>query len=193
VVVGALLLLLALSLSCASESVSPSGEADTEVGAAPATPREPSPDSLLCLKCELVDVIEVIDANTVRTSIGDIQMYGAYVVDQPADCAALARERLTSMAGGAIRIEPGPPDTVRNNSDHYYLFTAEGRSIEEQLVREGLALVWTQDGEHLGWFVLRDARAKDTEAGCLWQGYKAFLSGEPGDFRIPGLTYPEPR
>ena len=153
----------------------------------------PSVDALLCADCELVEVIEIVDANTVRTAIGDIQMYAAYVIDQPADCAALAMERLTSLAGGAIRIEPGPPDTVRNNSDHYYLFTADGRSIEEQLVREGLALVWTQDGQHVGWFVFRGASARENEAGCLWKGYNAFLSGEPGDFRIPGLTYPETR
>ena len=71
------------------------------------------------------------------------------MVDQPAECAALAKERFTAMAGGAIRIEPGPTDTVRNNSAHYYLFTADGRSVEEHLVREGLALIWTQDGEHM--------------------------------------------
>ena len=106
----------------------------------PATPPlATSPDSVLRPECELVDVVEVIDANTVRASIGDIQVYGAYVVDQPADCAALAKERLTAMTGGAIRIEPGPTNTVRNNSAHYYLFTADGRSIEEQLVRGGLA------------------------------------------------------
>ena len=156
-------------------------------------PLATSPDSVLCPECEPVDVVEAIDVNTVRTSIGDIQMYGAYVVDQPADCAALAKERFTAMAGGAIRIEPGPTDTVRNNSAHYYLFTGDGRSIEEHLVREGLALIWTQDGEHMDGFVLGDARARDAEAGCLWQGHKAFLGGEPGDFRVPGLTYPEPR
>ena len=74
------------------------------------------------------------------------------MVDQPADCAALAKERLAAMAGGAIRIEPGPTDTVRNNSAHYYLFTGDGRSIEEHLVREGLALIWTQGRGAHGWF-----------------------------------------
>ena len=191
--VGALLLLVALSISCSSAPELRGGAADSKAEVAATPPLATSPDSVLCPECEPVDVVEVIDANTVRTSIGDIQMYGAYVVDQPADCAALAKERLTAMAGGAIRIEPGPTDTVRNNSAHYYLFTGDGRSIEEHLVREGLALIWTQDGEHMDGFVLGDARARDAEAGCLWQGYKAFLSGEPGDFRVPGLTYPEPR
>ncbi|MCH8114710.1 MAG: hypothetical protein J4N63_02710 [Chloroflexi bacterium] len=195
VAVAVLMLLVAFSSGCGSET----GPTSTEFGSGPGdgvaegTSAVPPVDTLLCADCELVEVIEVLDANTVRTAIGDIQMYAAYVIDQPADCAALAIERLTSLAGGAIRIETGPPDTVRNDSDHYYLFTADGRSIEEQLVREGLALVWTQDGQHVGWFVFRGASARENEAGCLWKGYNAFLRGEPGDFRIPGLTYPEAR
>ena len=103
-------------------------------------------------------------------------------MDQPADCAALAKERLAAMAGGAIRIEPGPTDTVRNNSAHYYLFTGDGRSIEEHLVREGLALIWTQDGEHMDGFVLGDARARDAEAGYCGRGIKCFWAGSPAIF-----------
>ena len=82
---------------------------------------------------------------------------------------------------------------MRNDLDHYYLFTEGGESIEERLVREGLALVWTQDGQHVGWFVFRDSNARETEAGCLWKGYHAFQRGEPSEFRVPGLTYPEDR
>ncbi|MCZ6538210.1 MAG: hypothetical protein O6922_00085 [Chloroflexi bacterium] len=191
-----LLLLVAFSLGCTSgnETASPADGPGFGVRVVGESNPVPSPaDALVCPDCELVEVIEVVDANTVRTAIGDIQMYGAYVVDQPAVCAALAMERLTTLAGGSIRIEPGPSDPVRISSDHYYLFTADGQSIEEQLVREGLALVWTQDGQHLGWFVFRDANARENEAGCLWKGYNAFQRGEPSDFRIPGVTYPADR
>lgn len=191
--VVALPLLVAFAFGCRSDIGPASTEVDSEIGVAGEANPEPAVDSLVCLDCELVEVIEVVDANTVRTATGDVQMYGAYVLDQPADCAALAMERLTTLAGGTIRTEPGPSDTVRNNSGHYYLFTADGLSIEEQLVREGLALVWTQDGQHLGWFVFRDASARENEAGCLWKGYNAFQRGEPSEFRIPGLTYPDDR
>jgi endonuclease YncB( thermonuclease family) len=146
---------------------------------------------LSCPECELVEVLDVIDANTVRTSAGEIQMYGAYVLDQPADCAELASERLRSLAGERVRIEPSPANSVRVSDSHYYLYTEEGVSIEEMLVREGLALTWTQDGQHLGWFLFGDAAAKESESGCLWKGYNAFQRGEPSEFRIPGLTYPE--
>ncbi len=187
------LLLVAFSMGCRSEEIP--GDAANGSGIGSEAPSEPipvpSPEALLCPDCDLVDVIEVIDANTVRTSIGDIQMYAAFVIDKPADCAELALERLTALAGSEIRIKSGPPDTVRNDSDHYYLFTADGLSIEEQLVREGLALLWTQDGEHLGWFLFRYAEARNNDAGCLWKGFQAFQRGEPSDFRVPGLSYPE--
>ena len=195
VIAAVLLVLAAFSIGCQNDNGTAGEEVESKIGAVADGNASPVPPvgTLLCADCELVEVIEVLDANTVRTAIGDIKMYGAYVIDRPADCAALARERLTTLAGTAIRVEPGPPDPVRISSNHYYLFTAEGRSIEEQLVREGLALVWTQDGQHLGWFVFRDASARQSEAGCLWKGYNAFQRGEPSDFRIPGLTYPEDR
>jgi endonuclease YncB( thermonuclease family) len=151
-----------------------------------------TPESLSCLKCELVDVVDVIDANTLRTTIGDIQPYGTYVLDQPADCAEQSESRLRVLAGDHVRIEPGPADTVRQGKGHYYLFKENGDSIEQQLIREGLALTWSQDGQHLGWFLFNDAQARAQESGCLWYDYQAFQRGEPNDYRIPGLTYPDP-
>jgi endonuclease YncB( thermonuclease family) len=163
------------------------GSQATEATQTPSSAAAP----LTCPNCATVDVIELIDANTLNTSIGEIEMYGAYVLDQPADCAALAKERLQTLAGSTIRIEPGPVDSIRTSPNHYYLYTNAGASIEDQLVREGLALVWTQDGQHLGWFLFQDAAAKATDVGCLWRGYQAFQRGDPSDFRIPGVTYPE--
>ncbi len=151
----------------------------------------PVPETLTCVECELIDVIEVVDANTLSTSIGDIRLYGAYVLDQPADCASQAQERLRVLAGGQVRIEPGPVDTIRQARNHYYIFDSDGRSIEEQLIREGLALSWSQDGQHVGWFLFRVAAAQENESGCLWRGWQAFQRGEPSEFRIPGLTYPD--
>ena len=163
------------------------------LGCAPAEPVDNvssnEPEPLQCKDCELVDVIGVKDADTLITSIGEIHMYGAYVIDQPADCAALAEERVRDAAGNSIRIEPGPEDSVRIGTNHYYLYTRDGFSIEQQLVEEGLALIWTQDGQHLGWFVYLDAAAKKHDSGCLWHDYQAFQRGEPNEFRILGLTY----
>ena len=151
-----------------------------------------APESLTCPDCELVDVTSVINPNTLDTSIGKIQMYGVYVLAQPSDCASLAEERLRSLAGTSVRVEAGPADTIRRSPDHYYLYTPDGQSIEEILMREGLALAWTQDGQHVGWFLFRSGDAKENESGCLWKGWNAFQRGEPSEFRVPGLTYPDP-
>ncbi|MEE8046157.1 MAG: hypothetical protein V3T49_04890 [Dehalococcoidia bacterium] len=168
---------MAIAVGCNSESAQP------EVA--------PTAAPLACPDCELVEVVEVIDANTLTTSIGEIRPYGSYVRDLPADCAAQAKGRLTVLAGDLLRIEPGPDPSIRTGSNNYYLYTEDGQSIEDTLIREGLALVWTQDGQHLGWFLFRSAAAQKGESGCLWKGWNAFQSGKPSDFRIPGLTYPD--
>lgn len=154
-------------------------------------PVSDEPQTLECVDCELVDVLEVKDANTIITSVGEIRMYGAYMRDKPEDCAEKAEERLRLFAGDAIRIEPGPADSVRIQPGNYYIYTKDGASIEEQLVRDGLALIWAQDGQYLGWFIYLDAFAKEHESGCLWRGWNAFQHGEPSEFRVPGLTYPD--
>jgi endonuclease YncB( thermonuclease family) len=153
------------------------------------SPSRNQPPPQACEDCELVEVIGVVDGDTLITSVGEVHLYGGYVLEQPADCAALAKEQLRNAAGSAIRIEPGPIDSIRNDDDHFYIYASNGTSIGQQLVEEGLALIWTQDGQHLGRFVYLDAVAKKLEAGCLWHDYQAFQRGEPNEFRIPGLTY----
>lgn len=144
-------------------------------------------DGLRCADCEIVSVQQVLDANTLGTDLGEISMYGAFVLDHPEDCAELAEARLAELAGSQIRIEHGPQDSVRIADNHRYLFTSDGVSVEETMIREGLAIAWTQDGQHLGWFLFQDAQAKANERGCLWKGWNAFQHGEPSEFRIPGL------
>ncbi|MDG0865647.1 thermonuclease family protein [Candidatus Lucifugimonas marina] len=170
-------LLLVLITGCSSDAVAPTAA--------------PRPAVLSCPNCELVDVAGVVDANTLSTSIGHIRMYGVYVLNEPADCATQAKERLSNLAGRSIRIEPGPEVPVRIGSNHYYFYTADGISIEDSLIRDGLALAWSQDGKHMGWFLFREAAAKSGDIGCLWHDYQAFQRGEPNEFRIPGLTYRE--
>ena len=44
-----------------------------------------------------------------------------------------------------------------------YVYTANGASIDEALIREGVATAWTRDGQHRGYLVglEREARRKD--------------------------------
>ena len=50
----------------------------------------------------------------------------------------------------------------------YYVFTEGGNSIDEILVREGLALAWTRDGQHRDHLIGLEQTARRTAAGCLW-------------------------
>ncbi len=90
-----------------------------------------------------------------------------------------------------MRVETRPIDTIRNDLNNPYVYTEDSRSIEELLTEEGLALVWSQDGQHLGWFIYLDSVAKKQGSGCLWHDYQWFQRGEPNDFRVPGPTYLE--
>jgi endonuclease YncB( thermonuclease family) len=96
-------------------------------------------------------------------------MYGAYVDLLSATCANAARQRMTELAGDQVRIERvSDRDFDSRGRQVAYLYTANGDSIDEIMVREGLARAWTQDGQHSGWFVYRQSVAASTDAGCIW-------------------------
>jgi len=49
-----------------------------------------------------------------------------------------------------------------------YVYTKDGSSIDEILVREGLAIAWTEDGQHRDYLVGLERSTRDAESGCLW-------------------------
>jgi hypothetical protein len=51
-----------------------------------------------------------------------------------------------NFAGKSMRVETRSIDTIRNDSNHCYVCTEDGRSFEQLIVEEVLALVWSQDG-----------------------------------------------
>ena len=50
----------------------------------------------------------------------------------------------------------------------YYVYTDQGESIDEMLVREGLAEAWTRDGQHRDVLVAAEKGARRDGRGCLW-------------------------
>ena len=49
-----------------------------------------------------------------------------------------------------------------------YVYTQDGISIYEALIREGLATAWTRDGRHRDYLVGLEREAERQESGCLW-------------------------
>ena len=62
----------------------------------------------------------------------------------------------------------GPRASDRYGRSLYYIYTEGGDSIDEILVREGLAVAWTADGQHLQYLMSLADRARNEGVGCLW-------------------------
>lgn len=62
-------------------------------------------------------------------------------------CASEATDRLQELAGYSVRLEDGP--RLKDQFDRIlaYVYTADGISIDETLIRERLATAWTRDGQ----------------------------------------------
>ncbi len=83
-------------------------------------------------------------------------------------CFNEATERFKELAGETVRVEFGPRQEDRYGRILFYVYTNEGESIDEILIREGLALAWTRDGQHRDILVAAEEGAKRDERGCLW-------------------------
>jgi endonuclease YncB( thermonuclease family) len=114
-------------------------------------------------------VVAVQNGELLTTPAGALRMYGVYVDMQSETCAAAAEERMAELAGHHVRVEAVVDrDTDSRGRQVAYLYTASGDSIDEIMVREGLARAWTQDGQHSGWFVYRQSVASGSDSGCIW-------------------------
>ena len=49
-----------------------------------------------------------------------------------------------------------------------YVYTQDGISIDEVLIREGLATAWTREGQHRDYLVGLERDAKIQAVGCLY-------------------------
>jgi endonuclease YncB( thermonuclease family) len=69
---------------------------------------------------------------------------------------------------GLVRVESGPRQKDRHGGLLYYVYTETGQSIDEVLVREGLALAWAGDGQHGDMLVAAETGTRQDGKGCLW-------------------------
>lgn len=66
------------------------------------------------------------------------------------------------------RVQEGPRLVDRYGRLLRYVYTESGQSIDEALIREGLAVAWTRDGQHRDYLVDLERGARAADAGCLW-------------------------
>lgn len=127
--------------------------------------------SLRCEECRAVDVIAVIDAETLETSEGRMRLYGAFVAPQEQNCVDEAAERLRELAGPVVRVEAGAQETDSAGTPVRYIYTGSGDSIDELFISEGLARTSAFDGAHFPWLLLTAEKARRERSGCIWANF----------------------
>ena len=124
--------------------------------------------TLQCADCPLAQVVHIIDGDTLDTNRGRIRLFGVDAPERGERCASKATDRLQELAGGSVRLEDGPRLTDQFGRILAYVFTQDGMSIDETLIREGLATAWARDGQHRDFLVGLERGARRKYAGCLW-------------------------
>lgn len=124
---------------------------------------------LCCPDCRSIRVSRVIDGDTFDSPMGRVRLFGVDTPERGQRCHAPATERLRKLAGSSVRVEPGPREADPSGRLLFYLYTRDGESIEEKLIREGLGRAWTQDGQHRDFLMGMEEQARGTARGCLWR------------------------
>lgn len=129
-----------------------------------------SQTTLQCQDCEPFTVSRIIDGDTIDVNGGQtrIRIYGADTPERGEKCFTEATDAMRQMAGSTVRVESGPRPSDPNGRDLYYLYTESGDSIDEALIRNGLAEAWTRDGQHKDLLVSLQLQAAGSDTGCLW-------------------------
>ena len=125
--------------------------------------------NLRCPDCETIPVTRIIDGDTFVSGETRIRLYGMDTPEIGEKCADEATERLKKLAGDTVRVERGPRLTDVYGRSLAYVYTESGLSIDELLVKEGLAVAWTRDGRHMDYLMDLERETKSEGIGCLWK------------------------
>ena len=126
--------------------------------------------TLQCRNCELFSVTGIVDGDTIWVAEESerIRIYGADTPEIEQPCYDDATDAMREMAGSFVRVESGPRATDPYGRPLYYLYTESGDSIDELLVRNGLAYAWQMDGQHKELLIDLERQAAANDIGCLW-------------------------
>ncbi|HEX2514454.1 MAG TPA: thermonuclease family protein [Chloroflexota bacterium] len=133
---------------------------------APSTAALPAPT--------IATVNRVIDGSSLdahvdgqRTALG----YLGVETDSPREpCGQEALERNRELAGRRVQVQEDPTITFDALGRRlYYVSTLDGESIEETLVREGLARAVRPEGHRGAVLAEAQAEAQAAGTGCLWR------------------------
>ena len=119
--------------------------------------------------CRAFRVQRIIDGDTfVAGEGGRVRLFGMDTPEAGERCFTQAANRLRQLAGTSVKVEPAPRSRDPYDRSLYYVYTNDGESIDEKLIREGLGRAWTRDGEHREVLVELEQQARSDHEGCLW-------------------------
>lgn len=103
-----------------------------------------------------------------RTAVGYL---GAETPPANQACGRQALERNKELADSRVLLYQDPAyEFDARGRRLFYAYTADGQSIEEILIREGLARAVRQDGSRGPELAAIQAEAESAGRGCLWGG-----------------------
>ena len=103
-----------------------------------------------------------------RTALGYV---GVSAPSPGEPCALEALARNQELAADHVWLEADPTNEFDARGRRlYYAYTTDGVSIEETLLREGLARAERTDGPYGAYLAQVQAEAETTGTGCLWGG-----------------------
>ena len=123
---------------------------------------------LKCPDCSALTVSSVIDGDTFESPAGTVRLFGVDTPERGDRCFRQATGALRQLAGDTVRVESGPRARDPGGRLLYYIYTIQGNSIDEILIREGLARAWTRDGQYRDALVRLERSARTSGTGCLW-------------------------
>lgn len=124
--------------------------------------------TLRCAECPTLLVSSVIDGDTFDAPSGRVRLFGVDTPERGKRCYREASHGFKQLAGKVVRLEAGPRAEDQGGRQLYYIYTEAGNSIDEILVREGLARAWTKDGQHRDILIGLQRDAQRKSKGCLW-------------------------
>ncbi len=151
--------LLALA-ACSPASTAPESDAGPIPTPPPGPPQEAAD----------VQVLRVVDGDTIDTSSGRVRFFGVDTPERGDACFSEATDFTRMLVGSQVRLEDGPRLEDSFGRRLAYVYDPSGNSIDVQLVAGGFARAWARDGQHRDVLVGLEQSAKSNQAGCLWTG-----------------------
>jgi micrococcal nuclease len=136
----------------------------------------PGPQTVFCAdpsRMQPARVLRVVDGDTIHVEIDGrdetVRFYGIDTTERGEACFDEATERTAALAGDEVRLLPDARGRDRYGRLLRYVYSPAGLSIDAEMVAEGLAHAWRQDGALRAPIIVLEDDAKAARLGCLWR------------------------